>query len=81
MTVAKSKVVRPYAPDYVDASTLAYRLSVSESTIEKLVRTSKLPRARDVFGLPRWKWSEIESLIDRPSDSVETDAFMERLNA
>ena len=53
MTVAKSKVVRPYAPDYVDAATLAYHLSVSESTVEKLVRTAKLPRARDVFGLPR----------------------------
>jgi hypothetical protein len=81
MTVAKTKVVRPYAPDYVDAATLAYRLSVSESTVEKLVRTKKLPKALDVFGLPRWKWSGIETLIDRSSDSVETDAFMERLNA
>ena len=80
MTVAKSKVIRPYAPDYVDAATLAYRLSVSESTVEKLVRNSKLPKARDVFGFPRWRWSEIESLIER-TDSVETDAFLERLNA
>ena len=39
-----------------------------------------LPKARDVLGVPRWKWTEVESLIDR-SDSVETDAFMERLNA
>jgi hypothetical protein len=79
MTVAKSKIIRPYAPDYVDAATLAYRLSVSESTVEKLVRNFKLPKARDVFGLPRWKWSEVESLIDR-TDSVEADAFLERLN-
>ena len=80
MTIAKSKIIRPYAPDYVDATTLAYRLSVSESTVEKLVRQSKLPKARDVFGLPRWKWTEIESLIDR-IDSVEADPFMERLHA
>jgi hypothetical protein len=65
----------------MDAATLAYRLSVSPSTIDKLVRTSKLPRPRDVFGLPRWKWSEVETLIDRDADSVETDKFMERLNA
>ena len=51
MTVAKSKIVRPYAPDYVDVATLAYRLSVSESTIEKLVRTAKIPKARNVFGM------------------------------
>ena len=80
MTVAKSKIVRTYTPDYVDAATLAYRLSISESTVEKLVRRGTIPKARDVFGLPRWKWSEVESLIDR-SDSVETDAFLERLNA
>ena len=30
MTVAKSKIDRPYAPDYVDATTLAYRLCISE---------------------------------------------------
>jgi hypothetical protein len=80
MTIAKSKVSRPYAPDYVDAATLAYRLSLSESTIEDRVRRGMLPKARDVLGVPRWKWSEVESLIDR-GDSVETDAFMERLNA
>ncbi len=80
MTVAKSKIVRPYAPDYVDAATLAYRLSVSKSTIDDRVRRGMLPKARDVLGVPRWKWSEVETLIDR-SDSVETDAFMARLNA
>lgn len=80
MTVAKSKIIRPYAPDYVDAATLAYRLSVSELTIDDRVRRGMLPKARDVLGVPRWKWSEVEALIDR-SDFVETDAFMARLNA
>ena len=51
-----------------------------KSTVEKLVRTGRLPKARDVFGFQRWKWSEIEALIER-IDSVETDAFMERLSA
>ena len=61
MTVAKSKIVRPYAPDYVDATTLAYRLCVSESTVEKLEREGKLPPRHDVFGFRRWKWSEVEA--------------------
>lgn len=70
----------PLPPDYVDTATLAYRLSISKSTVEKLVRTAKLPPAHDVFGMPRWKWSDIESLIEG-SNFVETDKFMERLNA
>lgn len=80
MTVAKASIVRPYAPDYVDAKTLAYRLSVSESTIEKWEREGKLPRRRDIFGIPRWKWSEVEALVDG-RDSVERSKFVERLGA
>jgi len=80
MTAKKSKVTRPYAPDYVDAATLAYRLSVSESTVEKWEREGKLPGRRDIFGIPRWKWSEVEALVDS-RNSVERSKFMERLNA
>jgi predicted site-specific integrase-resolvase len=80
MTLAKSKICRPYAPDYVDAATLAYRLSVSESTVEKWEREGKLPARRDIFGIPRWKWSEIETLVDG-RNSVERSKFVERLGA
>jgi hypothetical protein len=80
MTVAKSKIVRPYAPDYVDATTLAYRLCVSESTVEKLERDGKLPPRRDVFGFRRWKWDEVESLIDG-KETVERSKFVERIRA
>ena len=50
MTVAKSKIIRPYAPDYVDATTLAYRLCVSELTVEKL------ERERQAAAAPRRVW-------------------------
>jgi len=80
MSVAKSKIVRPYAPDYVDATTLAYRLCVSESTVEKLERDGKLPPRHDVFGFRRWKWSEVETVIDG-RESVERSKFVERLGA
>ena len=80
MSVAKNKIVRPYAPDYVDATTLAYRLCVSESTVEKLERDGKLPPRHDVFGFRRWKWSEVETFIDG-CESVERSKFVERLGA
>ena len=74
MTVAKSKIVRPYAPDYVDATTLAYRLCVSESTVEKLVRTGKLPRSRDVLDYragsgQTWRRSSSERILWKPMHS------------
>lgn len=80
MTVAKAKVARPYAPDYVDAATLAYRLSVSESTVEKWEREGKLPARRDVFGILRWDWLEVASLINS-RNSVERSKFVERIGA
>lgn len=80
MSAAKSKVTRPYAPDYVDLTTLAYRLSVSPSTIEKWEREGKLPGRRDIFGILRWKWSEVEALVDG-RNSVERSKFVDRLSA
>lgn len=79
MTQPKSRITRPYAPDYVDAATLAYRLSVSESTVEKWEREGRLPGRRDIFGIPRWKWAEIENLVDGRT-AVERSKFVERLN-
>ena len=80
MTLPKSKIVRPYAPDYVDATTLAYRLCVSESSIEKWEREGKLPPRHDVFGFSRWKWADVEHLIDS-RESVERSQFVQRLRA
>ena len=65
----KSKIVRPYAPDYVDATTLAYRLCVSESSIEKWEREGKLPPRHDVFGVRRWKWEYAANLFTKGSPS------------
>ena len=83
MTIAKNKVQRPYPPAYVDVATLAYMLSASESTIEKWEKIGRLPRRRDVFGLLRWKWAEIEHLIDGhdAAGAKESDPFLDRLHA
>ncbi len=79
VTVAKSKIVRPYAPDYVDVKTLAYRLCVSESTVEKWEHEGKLPPPHDVFGFRRWKWEEVEARI--AGGEMERSQFVERLRA
>ena len=79
VSVAKCKIVRPYAPDYVDATTLAYRLCVSESTVEKWQREGKLPPRHDVFGFSRWKWEEVEAKI--AAREMGRSQFVERLRA
>jgi transcriptional regulator with XRE-family HTH domain len=80
MTLPKAKIRRPFAPDYVDASTLAYRLSVSESTVEKWEREGRLPPRRDIFGIQRWKWAEIEDLVDGRTNE-QRSKFVDRLHA
>lgn len=80
MTQPKAKIQRPFAPDYVDAATLAYRLSVSESTVEKWEREGRLPPRRDIFGIPRWKWTEIEELVDGRTNERRSK-FVDRLHA
>lgn len=39
----KSEKVRPYAPDFVDMATLAYRLCCSERLLQDYVKVGVLP--------------------------------------
>ena len=64
MTVAKSKLIRPYAPDYVDAATLAHRLDCSKSTVHDYVRRGLLPQPMKIGELVRWRWTDVERFID-----------------
>jgi predicted DNA-binding transcriptional regulator AlpA len=54
-------------------SPIAYRLCVSESTVDNLVRRGKLPRPVNFHGMSRWKWLEIERLVDQPVDPVDDE--------
>lgn len=76
MADAKHQVRRSYPPDYVDASTLAYRICVSESTVENWVRCGKLPRPTVFHGISRWKWSDIERLIDQRPDQSHDEILV-----
>lgn len=63
MTGRKHGVERAFAPDYVSAETLAYRLDCSRSTVDDYVRRGLLPTPRIIGNLQRWRWSEIEAWI------------------
>lgn len=63
MALEKDKVRRTYAPDYVSAETLAYRLDCSRSTIDDYVRRGLLPAPASVGNLQRWRWSDVEAWI------------------
>ena len=77
--VKKSEIKRPYAPDYVDAQTLAYRLSCAESTVWEKVRTKRIPPPSPTPVGPRWKWTTIEALIDGDEAPI-ADPFIVRVN-
>jgi predicted DNA-binding transcriptional regulator AlpA len=63
VTGRKHVVERAFAPDYVSAETLAYRLDCSRSTVDDYVRRGLLPTPRIIGNLQRWRWSEIEAWI------------------
>ena len=55
---------RPYAPDYCTAATLAYRLDMSEDTLNKLVRQGLLPPPIEITpGLRHWHWPDVAAFI------------------
>lgn len=76
MTGRKHGVQRAFAPDYVSAETLAYRLDCSRSTVDDYVRRGLLPTPRIIGNLQRWRWSEIEAWI--ASQSVVLDQLGSR---
>jgi predicted DNA-binding transcriptional regulator AlpA len=65
-------------PLYMSRKDLAWELSISESTIDELVRTGVIPPATKLTpGCVRWSWTAVEmalaSLASSPDDS---DPFM-----
>ena len=54
---------RGYAPDFVSAETLAYRLDCSRSTIDVYVEKGLLPKPIRFGNLVRWHFSDVRELI------------------
>jgi predicted DNA-binding transcriptional regulator AlpA len=78
---------RSYAPDYVSAETLAYRLDCSRSTIDVCVRNGYLPKPHSIGNLQRWDFGEVKAHIRAQNSaraandvaSGEEDAFLKGL--
>ena len=79
---------RSYAPDFVSAEKLAYRLDCSRSTIDAYVKAGFLPKPLTIGNLRRWDFEEVKAFI-RAQNAVkgevrdEDDPYMQalRLNA
>lgn len=54
---------RGYAPDFVSAETLAYRLDCSRSTIDAYVRSGLLPKPFMLGSLVRWDFAAVRDHI------------------
>ena len=60
----KHEVVRPYPPDYNDAETLAYRLSIFRSSLDDRVAKGQLPSpCLGIPGFRLWYWPEVHECI------------------
>lgn len=59
----KRSTTRPFAPDFVSAETLAYRLDCSVSTIREYVSRGLLPAPSNIGSLTRWRWSDVETHV------------------
>lgn len=72
--------VPPVAPrlvGYVADSRLAELLDCSESTVWDYARQGILPKPYHIGGLTRWKWSEVELMIEgRRGPGQEEDPIL-----
>ena len=56
-------MIENYAPDFVSAETLAYRLDCSRSTIDTYVRLGLLPKPFMLGNLVRWDFAAVRDHI------------------
>ena len=81
--------IRRFAPDYVSAETLAYRLDCSRATIDAYVRKGLLPKPERIGNMVRWDFAAVKAFIkgrnDRPAEvglnGRQRDVYLERLKS
>lgn len=70
----KAEQNRPYPPDFVSASTLAYRLDLSLRIVQDYVRAGFLPPAVMVGNERRWSWADVLTHIIAQNGLAPADA-------
>lgn len=59
----------PYPPPFQDLRTLALHVSMSEHTIETMVREGRFPQPRrNKCGKRLWVWKEVEEFLAAPDN-------------
>ncbi len=66
-------------PSFMSRKELAWELSVSESTVDELVRRGVIPPATKLTpGCVRWSWTAVETALASLSGTTEdADPFLE----
>ena len=67
---------RHYPPDYVSRETLAYRLDLRASDVDRMVTAGMLPPPLFIGNEKRWRWSDIEAQLGNPGTLVDDDPYM-----
>ena len=87
MVAKKAEAIRSFAPDYVSAETLAYRLDCSPATIDAYVKKGLLPKPERIGNMVRWDFAAVRAFIKgRNEHEAEVglngrarDVYLERL--
>jgi predicted DNA-binding transcriptional regulator AlpA len=69
--------IRP--PSFMSRKELAWELSISESTVDELVRRGIIPKAMKLTpGCVRWSWTAVEAALASLADTADDgDQFMQ----
>lgn len=67
----------PYPPPWQDTATLAAHLCISDRTVDRWVQEGILPAPRMRGGKRLWRWSEVETRLDRGDG--DADPVAERI--
>jgi predicted DNA-binding transcriptional regulator AlpA len=73
-----SRAVAARPPSFMSRKELAWELSVSESTVDELVRRGVIPPATKLTpGCVRWSWTAVETaLASLTAATDDSDPFM-----
>lgn len=70
---------RFYPPDFVSRDTLAYRLDLRASDIDRMVTAGMLPQPLFVGNEKRWRWTDIEARLVTAETPGDDDPYIKGL--
>jgi len=72
MTKSTKKInkFRPYPPDFVRLSTLAYRLDLSDRTVQDYVSSGILPEPVMCGNIKLWQWNSVEQFLAKSAENL-----------